>query len=344
MIAIYTYSVYELHKGHINQAWPIKRFQLYDYMITRPIWQAKVECVEPDDQLIFQPKFGVCEFNTFQFETSLNFDIKGRGVPERKLQDNNNGIAIIGDSQAMGFGVNDADTFANHIQKQVAQPVYNLAVSGYATRREFERFFRSGLSSKVDTIILQYCSNDLDENDKKLDEAHYLQAKIEHFSKIEESIKINKIIAGEGRNLSLSDYKIVLSKLFNLNLEKIYFAIVEPLNAAMSFFNRPLIPDYFNETARSIDFNPHYKNIIDILYENKDLIKDKRIIVTYSNGYGARFFNFPQGKIDGELDISFFDPGMDRNDYYTLDDHLTPKGHMKFSKKIIEYLNNRNHQ
>jgi hypothetical protein len=244
----------------------------------------------------------------------------------------------------MGFGVNDADTFANQIQKQITRPVYNLAVSGYATRREFERFYRSGLSSKVDTIVLQYCSNDLDENEKKLSEEHYAKAKMEHFSKIEESKAVNDIITGKRDHASLSDYRLVFKKLINLNFEKIYFALVEPLNKVTSFFNRPIIPDYFNESARSIDFNPHLKNIIDILYEQKEFIKNKTIIVTYSNGYGARFFNFPKGRLDGDLNIIFFDPSMARDDYYSLDDHPTPEGHKKFATSFIQFFNNMHKQ
>ena len=49
------------------------------------------------------------------------------------------GIAVLGDSHAMGWGVNDDETFSAVLEKKIDKPVYNLAVSGYGTIREFNK-------------------------------------------------------------------------------------------------------------------------------------------------------------------------------------------------------------
>ena len=56
-------------------------------------------------------------------------------ITKNNLIENNNGIAILGDSHAMGWGVNDEETFAALLENKINKKVYNLAVSGYATKR-----------------------------------------------------------------------------------------------------------------------------------------------------------------------------------------------------------------
>ena len=73
-------------------------------------------------------------------------------------------IVVLGDSHAMGWGVNDKETFSYFLQVLTKQPVYNLAVSSYGTEREIARFEKSGLLENTDIIIIQYHENDLKEN------------------------------------------------------------------------------------------------------------------------------------------------------------------------------------
>ena len=70
----------------------------------------------------------------------------------------------MGDSFAMGWGVNDNETFSYLLEKKINRPVYNLGVSGYGTVRELIRFKEANLLDKIDTIIIQYCYNDYGEN------------------------------------------------------------------------------------------------------------------------------------------------------------------------------------
>src|SRR5262245_24880720 len=87
------------------------------------------------------------------------------------------GVAVLGDSYAMGWGVNDRETFANILQDELKRPVYNLAVSSYGTVREVLRLQQSGLLDKVDTILIHYAVNDLMDNAALYQGETFLQAK-----------------------------------------------------------------------------------------------------------------------------------------------------------------------
>ena len=69
--------------------------------------------------MIFVPKKAECSFNNPEFNTKVSFDSYGRFSKHPNL--NTKGIAVLGDSFAMGWGVNDnetivaTDTSGNHL-------------------------------------------------------------------------------------------------------------------------------------------------------------------------------------------------------------------------------------
>ena len=167
-ISIYTLSSFILLKGKVLDFKIITEYQrnFYHQLGFRKIWQNQSDCVEYDNDLIFKPRHGSCRFNNTEFKTELNFSEKGRVHNTNfKLNDEEiKGIAVLGDSHAMGWGVNDDETFSYLLEKKIKRPVYNLAVSGYATNREIMRLQKSNLIDKIDTVIIQYCNNDYQEN------------------------------------------------------------------------------------------------------------------------------------------------------------------------------------
>jgi len=167
-ISIFTLSSFILLKGKLLDFKIITEYQrsFYHQLGFRKIWQNQSDCVEYDNDLIFKPRHGSCRFNNTEFKTELNFSDKGR-VHNTNIKLNNKeikGIAVLGDSHAMGWGVNDDETFSYILEKKIKRPVYNLAVSGYATNREIMRLQKSNLIDKIDTVIIQYCNNDYQEN------------------------------------------------------------------------------------------------------------------------------------------------------------------------------------
>src|SRR5262249_34040077 len=72
-------------------------------------------------------------------------------------------IVVIGDSIAMGWGVQQDETFAQLIERRTGRKVLNAAVSSYGTVREMKMLNRIDLSHATH-LIIQYTENDWPEN------------------------------------------------------------------------------------------------------------------------------------------------------------------------------------
>lgn len=270
----------------------------------RKIWQAQTDCVEFDKDVIYKPKLGSCQFNNAEFKTEQHFASDGRYTG---LKPAGMGIAVVGDSHAMGWGVADEETFAARLQQLSNRPVYNLAVSSYGTIRELIRLEQSGLLSKVDTIIIQYCDNDLEENMNL--QPTSLQATQQKFVTITQSYPPSRA----------AQLKY---------LKKGYWAT---FNAPFSSLRRHLSP----KPAES--FSRHYQPFINAFKQHPEL-KDKRIIIFYSNAHGQKFKAYPAGKDPQLTNLEFVDLDLDNANYYPIDDHLTSAGHNNVAQRLFELI------
>lgn len=139
------------------------------YWYTRTHWHTVPQCVQFDDELLYRPRPGECLFENAEFRTFMHFGEDGtRATPSAGSAETASGsrprLVIIGDSHAMGWGVNDDETFASILASAHGYPTANLAVSSYATPRELRRLTRDFSLRPEDILILQYCDNDLEEN------------------------------------------------------------------------------------------------------------------------------------------------------------------------------------
>jgi lysophospholipase L1-like esterase len=312
-VSIFVFSVVALNNGIAITQWPFNEFQRYYYFGGgRAIWQSDASCVQVDEQLIYRPKNGVCSFTNPEFKTTLSFDESGRFVPSRMSDSKQKGVAILGDSQAMGWGVNDSETFANVLQEQIEKPVYNLAVSSYGTERELKRFALSGLVNKVDTIIIQYCDNDIGENLKSINEIDY-SAEAQNFSLSLQAKKVKSVFA-----------------IMRTLKDNALFAANAPFRLA-----KAIIVEEQDE-----DFTPHYDALKKVIKKYQNYLDNKQVFILYSNGDGKRFRNFPSG-LDVEIQNLFFvDITITKDDHFLIDDHLTAGGHKKIGLALAGSLKN----
>jgi hypothetical protein len=307
-------SLVLLQKGMTPELPWISSIQQNLYMrATRSVWQSQVSCVDFDDQLIYKPKIGACQFNNAEFKTILNFSAEGRFTGEKPA---GTGIAVIGDSHAMGWGVQDEETFAALLQKMTGRPVYNLAVSSYGTVREVLRLEKSGLLDKVDTVIIQYCGNDLDENRHG-----------EISGADENRKKFSKITTGKQSFMGLLRM-----------IRKTYgYVFSFPFRQAKAAMAKPTRPTQASEAAD--DFSSHYQPLMAVLQKHPGL-KNKRILVFYNNGRGQRFQGFPTGKDKLLPNVEFVDVTVDGSGFYRLDDHMNPSGHKTTAQQLFKSLAN----
>jgi hypothetical protein len=267
--------------------------------LTRATWQRVADCVEFDSVLIYRPRVGTCHFANLEYRTSLTFSAHGRDTGPRPA---GRGIAVLGDSHAMGWGVQDLETFAAELQRRTGRPVYNLGVSSYATERELERWRLTGLADSVDTVVLQYSENDLPENRHgRLGTAESNRRKFDYN------------LVGRAQPLRVT---------------------AEILRVWLYAFGRP-----FTAPLRGLlhrggdDFTPHLAPLVDVLERYPEL-RDERVIVTYLNSRGRRYRNFPAGRLPALPHVEFLELAPVPGGYYVLDDHMNPVGHAAVAAQL----------
>lgn len=286
----------------------------YYYQDLQRIWQYDPNCTKSDPQLIYSPKLGECSFNNPEFKTTLNFDELGRKVPARVSANlDKKGIAVLGDSHAMGWGVNDEETFVNVLQQFTDKPVFNLGVSSYGTERELRRFALSGLSDKVDTIIIQYCENDHGENLTDPENV-YAQNQVHGFKEV--------LDTGEAQRQAISKRQIIK--------KHIYRAFHEPMVWTSNLFSPPPI--------RQLDFEENNAQLKMVLNRYKSVLVGKKIYIFYVNGDGEKFIRYPPSQSEVSDELVYLDSPLKKQDFYTLDDHLTAQGHKKLGQWLAGTL------
>ena len=142
----------------------------------RPGWQNQVSSVEYDPELVYVPRIGSSPFQGPEFNHVMTFDRTGLRHQKEVTTDGNDLIVVTGDSQAMGWGVADDETFSSVLAEHYHLHTVNTAVSSYGTAREMLRLRRMGLLEKASMLIIQYCDNDIEENRAYLaDPAGFIQ-------------------------------------------------------------------------------------------------------------------------------------------------------------------------
>ena len=299
---VYTISGFLLIKGITPEIKLIKEYQRNFYLHggLRNIWQSREECVEFDEDLVFIPKIASCNFKNLEFETKVTFDDFGR-FSKHPLSEKK-GIAVIGDSHAMGWGVNDDETFSHLLEKKIQRPVYNLAVSGYGTVREIIRLEKSNLLDKIDTIIIQYCYNDV----------------------------------GENLDFKKNNYEVAKEK-FDMMVTSKPVSNYRKLRKAVRY--SATIPfDIITKKNQLLDFDGHKTVLLDVL-KNHPKLNNKKIIILYANGFDMKFFNFPKGKSEIMDNVYFLDMNIGEEYFFKIDGHLSSYGHSFVADELSKNLN-----
>ena len=281
----------------------IKNYQrnFYLYSGLRNIWQNRKDCVEYDKELVFVPQKKTCNFKNLEFKTNISFNEEGRFSyhPNKKLK---NGIIVLGDSHSMGWGVNDNETFSAILEKKIKRPVYNLAVSGYGTPRELIRLQKSNVIDYADTIVIQYSYNDYGENKSY---------------QIRDDTSAKETFDLMTSNNSLSFFE-KLRKSFR-------YSLTIPI-------------DIIINNNKLMDFNDHIK-LFETRLKESELIKDKKILVFYINGYDIKFINFPNGKSINFSNLFYYDLDIGEKYTFSIDGHLDNAGHRYVAEELYKILN-----
>lgn len=130
----------------------------------RPIWQTELDCARYDPELTYVPKPGRVRYRSSEFDTFITMTPAQAREQPPPAGPGRPRVVVLGDSFAMGWGVNDAETFSAVLQSRHGFATTNLAVSSYGTARELLWLRRQKLAAEADAIVIQFCQNDDPEN------------------------------------------------------------------------------------------------------------------------------------------------------------------------------------
>jgi len=127
----------------------------------RKVIQFSPDCARYDAELGYTLKPGSCEFSATEFRNRYDINSAGLRDDEKSLKEPD--VVVVGDSYAMGWGVNQEESFAEVLEKKSGLNVLNAAIASYGTAREMLMLRRLD-TKKLKVLIIQYCENDFDEN------------------------------------------------------------------------------------------------------------------------------------------------------------------------------------
>jgi hypothetical protein len=146
----------------LGGVWPLTPLARELYMKDRAVLAVLPECARWDPELAYTLRPGRCVFGNTEFRTTLAVNSAGVRDSEQALRGPE--LIVTGDSFAMGWGVESDERYGENLARSLRLRALNTAVASYGTVREVALLKRIDLS-RVRLVVLQFCDNDLPEND-----------------------------------------------------------------------------------------------------------------------------------------------------------------------------------
>jgi hypothetical protein len=225
-------------------------------------------------------------------------------------------IVMFGDSFTMGWGVDQEKCFPNRLEDMCKQPVLNAGVSSFGTAREMKLLDKLGYGY-INTVIIQYHSNDFEENLKSIRNNFVLPISPK---KTYDSLKQN--IADRVKYFPFKYLKgIAKSFVYTMSASaSTEDETVSDTLEARAFLDILVHSNIGRIASKVLVFK------IDHGINNDGFIEAVDALVKYPKYAGL---NITTVRLDGLLN---------KDDYFILDAHINEKGHEKLAAKLSEYV------
>lgn len=268
--------------------------------------QYRPECARYDSRVSYLLKPGACRFDEVLFDTVVTANSFGLRDDEESLVSPE--VIVLGDSHAMGHGVADNEAFAAVLERKLGRKVLNAGISSFGTAREMILLGHLDTSA-ARAVVIQYCDNDLDENQALLQDRTL---------RILDETKYRALV-----DRAAAGYRDWLMPGFGV-LER----IVAKLERMAGGSGEPRL-------ARR-----HAEGFRNALAGSADLLRGRKVLVVELNGGGRSLPGFldaaRQSVADLGLDIAFIDVAaeLQAEDFLPVDGHMRPSGHEKVAEAL----------
>lgn len=261
---------------------------------------------------VYSMRPGPCRFTNLEFDVVLTHD--GHGFRNARRTVTEYDVAVLGDSHAHGWGVQDDETFAAILEETYRRRTINLAMASYATAREFDALERHGRRARY--VVMQYCDNDPAENEAalSLDQAAF-------------RLSVEREWTG-----MIGDYHEGKARKFLTVIRQLATLLREHAYESKAGWRRQ---------ARSRDVADEAAAFARLVVRYRDVLEGKRLILLEASGWNANSPALPAALVSelrrlDWLGYTVIDTAtlLDAHDYFFLDDHLNRRGHRKLAAAV----------
>jgi hypothetical protein len=293
------------------------------------------DCAKYDEELTYTLRPGTCNFAGPEFSTTYYVNSLGLRDDENSL--NAPEVIVLGDSQAMGWGVEQQETFPQIIEKRTGRRVLNAAVSSYGTAREIMSLKRLN-RERLRFLVIQYSNNDSPEN----------RAFYENKNRLNIMTRSNyeRIVNGQEKMVPYvfgSDVK----NIFGLETEMASDEIRWLVSAVSRRLGISGAADFVTEPVTSGPRLNSAELFLNVLVHSPVRLREIPTIVFEISTYGrnSRFLGLLQASLSKDrrfesLGIKTIDVAklLGPQHYYRLDGHLNAEGHRAMADSIIHEM------
>jgi lysophospholipase L1-like esterase len=275
--------------------------------------QFRPDCTRYDARVTYLLRPGRCRFDAVEFDTVVDVNSFGLRDDEESLTTPE--IIVLGDSHAMGQGVQDQESFAQILERSLGRKVLNAGISSFGTAREL-MLLRLLDTSAARVIVIQYCANDVAENQMLLQRGTL------------------PILAEKGYQALIQQ-----AQAYSRNW------LFPGLRVFRQFGNKTT---NLVRQSRSVDGNIlEVEAFHNALAGATDLLRGRHVVILELNGFrglNARFINAARSRLtDLGLDLTLVDVStiLTPQDYFVLDAHMRPSGHEKVAALLAQAIGSR---
>ena len=282
-------------------------------------------CARFDPHLGYTLKPGTCTVSDFEFSTK--YSINSLGVRDTEAALNSPQVVVVGDSYAMGWGVEQDETFPKVIEAKTGLTVLNCSCSSYGTAREM-LLLKKVKRDRMKYLIIQYCNNDYEENLSFLEHGNKLITMSRE--KYEENVKLNrdekkyypgKYLWSTARVISsnfnylfkIRNYKQIEEKRYKLEKDEVEAFLGVLLHCGIDFSGVQLL------VFKANSFDPRESRFVNSLKQ--------KIATGQYPPFIKKMIIMDAGKYLHE-----------NTDIFSLNNHYNPGGHRVIADMIIQHL------
>lgn len=312
IIEIGIYGTLHLTKNqHVNSPSIVQfsKDMYFQYLRNIPSFQMGLGKYDPDLFYTLKPGNSI---NT-NLEYSNHYQINSKGIRDDEASLDFPEIIMLGDSHTMGWGVGQEETFASLLERKTKTKILNTGIVSYGTAREFLMFQKLKTDS-CKTIVWQYCSNDIRENQSFLENGNQLDISSER----EYQFRCK-------RNFLQSNYYP-----FKYGFETFAHQIrkvKQPKNVELPSFELSKQVDYFFTIVKLLQAD----------FAGEIIIFNLESFETTDEYYLA-FKKYVEENHLERIQLIDFSKILNEDDYFIIDDHINVSGHQKVSEAIFRKI------